>query len=56
VVHVTIYLESMDDFDGFDVVYRRLMPEPRPARATVGVSIAPFRVEISAVAVLPGPA
>ncbi|MEO5884326.1 MAG: RidA family protein [Candidatus Limnocylindrales bacterium] len=54
VVSVTVFLDSMDDFDAFDAAYRRLVPDPKPARATVGVSIAPLKVEIQATAVLPG--
>jgi len=53
IVSVTAFLDSMDDYAAFDEAYRRLVPEPRPARATVGVSIAPFKVEIQATAVVP---
>jgi reactive intermediate/imine deaminase len=53
VVSVQVFLDSMGDFAEYDAVYRALMPDPKPARATVGVSIAPFRVEIAATAVLP---
>jgi 2-iminobutanoate/2-iminopropanoate deaminase len=52
-VSVTVFLDSMDDFAAFDAAYQRLVPEPRPARATVGVSIAPFKVEIQATAIIP---
>jgi reactive intermediate/imine deaminase len=53
-VSVTVFLDSMDDFGEYDAVYRALVPDPKPARATVGASIAPFKVEISAIAVVPG--
>jgi reactive intermediate/imine deaminase len=53
VVSMTVYLDSMDDFADYDAVYRALVPDPKPARATVGAAIAPLKVEIAATAVLP---
>ena len=38
VVSVTAYLTDMDDFDEFNRVYSELFPDPKPARATVGVT------------------
>ena len=38
VVSVTAYLTDMDDFDEFNRVYAELFPDPKPARATVGVT------------------
>ncbi len=52
-VSVTVFLDDMADFDAYDRVYQEVVPAPRPARATVGASITPFRVEIQATAVLP---
>lgn len=52
-VSVTVFLDSMDDFAAYDAAYRAVVPDPKPARATVGASIAPFKVEIQATAVLP---
>ena len=52
-VSVTVFLASMDDFAAYDAVYRELVPDPKPARATVGAAIAPLLVEIQATAVLP---
>jgi reactive intermediate/imine deaminase len=52
-VSVTVFLDDMADFDAYDRVYQEIVPAPRPARATVGASIAPFRIEIQATAVLP---
>lgn len=52
-VNVTVFLDSMDDFSDYDATYRSIVPDPKPARATVGVSITPFKVEIQATAVLP---
>jgi len=37
VVSVTAYLTDLDDLDGFNRVYAELLPDPKPARATVGV-------------------
>lgn len=52
-VSVTVFLDSMDDFADYDTTYRAIVPDPKPARATVGASIAPFKVEIQVTAVLP---
>lgn len=52
-VSVTVFLASMDDFAAYDAAYREVVPDPKPARATVGASIAPLKVEIQATAVLP---
>jgi 2-iminobutanoate/2-iminopropanoate deaminase len=52
-VSVTVFLASMDDFAAYDAAYREVVPDPKPARATVGASIAPLLVEIQATAVLP---
>ena len=49
----TVFLASMDDFAAYDAAYREVVPDPKPARATVGASIAPLKVEIQATAVLP---
>jgi 2-iminobutanoate/2-iminopropanoate deaminase len=40
VVKVTVYLADATQFPEFDEAYRGLMPEPRPARTTVGASLA----------------
>jgi 2-iminobutanoate/2-iminopropanoate deaminase len=50
VVSVTAYIESMDDWQAFDDVYRTYFSEPRPARTTVGAALRGFLVEISVVA------
>lgn len=53
VVKVTAFLTDMSLFPGYDAVYRKYFPEPRPARSSVGVKLAgEFLVEIEAVAVL----
>ena len=51
-VSVTVFLDDMADFAAYDRAYQDVVPAPRPARATVGASIAPFKVEIQATAVL----
>jgi 2-iminobutanoate/2-iminopropanoate deaminase len=54
-VSVTVFLDTMDDFAAYDAAYRAIVPDPKPARATVGASIAPFKVEIQATAVVADP-
>jgi 2-iminobutanoate/2-iminopropanoate deaminase len=53
VVSVTIYLADIKEFDEMNKVYRRLMPDPKPTRATVQVAALydHARIEISAIAV-----
>lgn len=54
VVSVTVFLHRASDAPAFDASYRALMPEPWPARATVGVELPdPFLIEMSAIAVIP---
>ncbi len=38
VVSVTAYLTDMDDLEAFNRVYAELFPDPKPPRATVGVT------------------
>lgn len=48
-----VYLASDDDFAAFDLAYRSVVPEPYPARVTVGAQLAPGAlVEIDVLAVL----
>jgi 2-iminobutanoate/2-iminopropanoate deaminase len=52
-VKTTVYLASLADFAEMNEAYRRLIPDPPPARATVGAELpGDFRVEIEAVAVV----
>jgi len=51
VAKATVHLADLGDFAAFDAVYRELMPEPRPARTTVGSVLAGILVEIDVVAV-----
>jgi reactive intermediate/imine deaminase len=53
VVKVTVHLEHLErDFPEFDRAYRSVMPEPRPARTTVGSKLNGILVEIDMLAVL----
>jgi 2-iminobutanoate/2-iminopropanoate deaminase len=52
-VNVTVYVTDLDDVPKMNEVYKRLMPNPKPARATVKVAglIDNAKIEISAIAV-----
>jgi 2-iminobutanoate/2-iminopropanoate deaminase len=52
VVKTTIFLADVDDFAAVNAVYARFMPEPPPARSTIGVGALPKGglVEIEAIA------
>jgi len=52
-VSVTVYVTDLNDVPKMNEVYKRLMPNPKPARATVKVAglIGDAKVEISAIAV-----
>jgi 2-iminobutanoate/2-iminopropanoate deaminase len=53
IVNVTVYVTSLDDVPAMNVAYIKLMPDPKPARATVQVAglIGGGKIEISAIAV-----
>lgn len=55
VVKTTAFLTDMDDYDGFNRVYREWMPEPHPARSTVEVAALAIdiRVEVEMIAAIP---
>ena len=55
VVKTTVFLVDINDFGAMNEVYGRYMPDPPPARSTIGVAALPkgARVEIEAVAVKP---
>lgn len=57
VVRMTCFLARPADFPGFESVYRKLVPSPPPARATVGVQLivegALVEIEATAVATEP---
>jgi 2-iminobutanoate/2-iminopropanoate deaminase len=52
-VSVTVYLSDIKDFDEMNKVYKSIVPDPKPTRATVQVSalVGGAHIEISAVAV-----
>lgn len=53
VAKTTIFLVDMTDFAAVNAIYGRHMPDPPPARSTVGVAALPkgARVEIEAIAI-----
>jgi 2-iminobutanoate/2-iminopropanoate deaminase len=53
IVSVTVYLTDLNDVPKMNEVYKKLMPNPKPARATVQVAglIGGAKIEISAIAV-----
>ncbi|MGO9085041.1 MAG: RidA family protein [Candidatus Sulfotelmatobacter sp.] len=53
VVSVTVYLADIHDFAEMNKVYKGVVPDPKPARATVQVAalVNGARIEISAIAV-----
>jgi 2-iminobutanoate/2-iminopropanoate deaminase len=52
-VSVTVFVTSLDDVPKMNEVYKALIPDPKPARATVQVAglIGGAKIEISAIAV-----
>jgi 2-iminobutanoate/2-iminopropanoate deaminase len=52
VVKTTIFLTDFNDFATVNEIYARFMPDPPPARSTIGVGALPkgARVEIEAIA------
>jgi 2-iminobutanoate/2-iminopropanoate deaminase len=53
VVSVTVYLADIHEFPDMNKVYRGVMPDPKPARATIQAAalVNNARIEISAIAV-----
>jgi len=51
VVKATVHLSDLSMFHRYDAVYAEMVPEPRPARTTVGSALAPgIMIEIDVVA------
>lgn len=52
IVSVTVYVTDLNDVSKMNDVYKKLVPDPKPARATVQVAglIGGAKIEISAVA------
>jgi 2-iminobutanoate/2-iminopropanoate deaminase len=55
ITSVTVYVTDLNDVPKMNDVYKKLMPDPKPARATVQVAglIGGAKIEISAIAVRP---
>lgn len=53
IVSVTVFLADIKDFGDMNTVYRSIMPDPKPARATIQAAalVNNARIEISAIAV-----
>ncbi len=53
VVNVTVYLADIHEFPDMNKVYKSVMPDPKPARATIQAAalVNNARIEISAIAV-----
>lgn len=53
IASVTVYITDLNDVPKMNDVYKKLMPDPKPARATVKVAglIGDAKIEISAIAV-----
>ncbi len=53
IVSVTLYITNLDDVPKMNEVYKALMPDPKPARATVQVAglIGGAKIEMQAIAV-----
>ncbi len=52
IVKITAYLANLEDFSKLNDVFRARLPEPFPARTTVGVSLRGVLVELDAYAVV----
>jgi 2-iminobutanoate/2-iminopropanoate deaminase len=47
VFKVNAYMTNLDDWERFNAIYAEIMPEPRPARTTVGAKLLrKFQIEI----------
>ncbi len=53
IVSVTVYLADVKEFGDMNTVYKSIMPDPKPARATIQAAglVNNARIEISAIAV-----
>lgn len=52
IVKVGVFLKDLDQFPAFDRAYRSVMPEPPPARTTVGADVGDILIEADAIAYL----
>lgn len=53
IVNVTVYLADIHEFPDMNKIYKSVMPDPKPARATIQAAalVNNARIEISAIAV-----
>jgi 2-iminobutanoate/2-iminopropanoate deaminase len=53
IVSVTVYLADVKEFGDMNLIYKSIMPDPKPARATIQAAglVNNARIEISAIAV-----
>lgn len=53
IVSVTVYLADIKDFAAMNKVYKEMMPDPKPVRATIQAAalVGDARIEISVIAV-----
>jgi 2-iminobutanoate/2-iminopropanoate deaminase len=53
IVCVTVYLADIQEFGGMNKVYKEIMPDPKPARATIQAAalVNNARIEVSVIAV-----
>ncbi|HLW84762.1 MAG TPA: RidA family protein [Candidatus Sulfotelmatobacter sp.] len=53
IVSVTVYLADIHEFGDMNAIYKSVMPDPKPARATIQAAalVNNARIEISAIAV-----
>ncbi len=57
IVQCRVYLADIADFKAMDAVYAGFMPDPKPARTTIGAELADgIKVEIDCVVALPSKA
>jgi len=53
IVKVSAHLSDLAQRDAFNAIYREVMPEPFPARTTVGSQLGGVLVEIDVIAIKP---
>jgi 2-iminobutanoate/2-iminopropanoate deaminase len=48
-IKINVYLDSMDDFDTMDRIYREVVPMPYPTRTTISCDVGGIGIEVDAV-------
>jgi 2-iminobutanoate/2-iminopropanoate deaminase len=54
VVQCRVYLANPSEFRAMDSAYSAFIPDPKPARTTIGANLIIGRVEIDCIALVPG--